>query len=186
MDDTKSVRNPLNLCRREQKTRPLIKYYLLFLLFSFVFFFSLRFGLVLQLPIPPGLSVYGEPDEVTSNIYESIDLQREYINPCQSTHTDTVGRAIFFFHFFCALLTACPANEPRALVWRSFFSLALSLFKFPKREKGDGRGGGTVGSLCNTPEMQSDQEQQTVTWLGYILNRERSQLGRQTTIGQPG
>ena len=81
MDDTQSVRNPLNLCRREQKTRPLIKYYLLFLLFSFVFFFSLRFGLVLQLPIPPGLSVYGEPDEVTSNIYESIDLQREYINP---------------------------------------------------------------------------------------------------------
>ncbi|KZS12882.1 Uncharacterized protein APZ42_022120 [Daphnia magna] len=28
------------------------------------------------LPIPPGLSVYGEPvEEITSNIYESIDLQ---------------------------------------------------------------------------------------------------------------
>lgn len=36
----------------------------------------------MQLPIPPGLSVYGEPvEEITSNIYESIDLQREYINP---------------------------------------------------------------------------------------------------------
>lgn len=42
------------------------------------------YTLSMQLPIPPGLSVYGEPaDEATSNIhiYESIDLQREYINP---------------------------------------------------------------------------------------------------------
>lgn len=36
----------------------------------------------MQLPIPPGLCVYGEPaEETTSNIYESIDLQREYIYP---------------------------------------------------------------------------------------------------------
>lgn len=46
------------------------------------FSFSFLFFLNVQLPIPPGLSVYGEPaDETTSNIYESIDLQREYINP---------------------------------------------------------------------------------------------------------
>ena len=48
-------------------------------LYLFIFcILTLFLYIYMQLPIPPGLSVYGEPDETTSNIYESIDLQREY------------------------------------------------------------------------------------------------------------
>ena len=40
------------------------------------YYFSVWFE---QLPLPPGLSIYSDVDETTSNIYESIDLQRKYI-----------------------------------------------------------------------------------------------------------
>lgn len=58
-----------------------------------------------QLPIPPGLSVYGEAEETASNIYESIDLQRE----CSYDDFFSRSRSLSLSPSLIRLDPLCPA-----------------------------------------------------------------------------
>lgn len=92
-------------------------------IFIYILYFNaFPIYIYMQLPIPPGLSVYGEPDETTSNIYESIDLQREYSCIHQSlSKLRGYARSLTF-----QLLPGLLSNPVVVVVFVSPFSFSVS------------------------------------------------------------